>query len=66
MEQKEGRQEEHSRPDGWGSLTRRHEAATAVRGQETPRAVGMDRPGLYLEGTGGVTAFHGAREAGCS
>lgn len=50
---------------GGGSLTRRHEAATAVRGQETPRAVGMKRPGLYLEGTssaegpGGATAFHG-------
>lgn len=37
IEQKEGRQEEHSRLDGWGSLTRRHEAATAVRGQETPK-----------------------------
>lgn len=31
---------------GGGSLTRRHEAATAVRGQETPRAVGTNRPGL--------------------
>lgn len=37
---------------GGGSLTRRQEAATAVRGQETPRAVGTDRPGLYLEGAG--------------
>jgi hypothetical protein len=50
---------------GGGSLTRRHEAATAVRSQETPRAIGINGSGLYLEGTGsaegpeGVTAFHG-------